>query len=93
MSVRTTRSVWCGGMPDRHSRARQYRPSRCRIACPGDVSASNALERRHIEPEAKVSPQGTIAVNDEPGRGCRIREIHEKLTSVRRRSRLLEVET
>ena len=49
---------------------------------PGDVSASKRYWKEDIiEPEVEVSPQGTIAVNDAPGRGYRIREdLIERLT-------------
>ena len=49
---------------------------------PGDVSASRRYWKEDIiEPEVEVSPQGTIAVRDEPGTGYHIREdLIEKLT-------------
>ena len=49
---------------------------------PGDVSASKRYWKEDIiEPEVEVSPQGTIAVNDKPGRGYTLRKkLIEKLT-------------
>jgi O-succinylbenzoate synthase len=49
---------------------------------PGDVSASKRYWKEDIiEPEVEVSPQGTIAISDEPGTGYRVREdLIEKLT-------------
>ena len=49
---------------------------------PGDVSASKRYWKEDIiEPEVEVSPQGTIAVTDKPGRGYDLRpELIEKLT-------------
>jgi O-succinylbenzoate synthase len=49
---------------------------------PGDVSASKRYWKEDIiEPAVQVTPQGTIAVSDDPGTGYRIREdLIEKLT-------------
>ena len=49
---------------------------------PGDVSASKRYWKEDIiEPEVEVSPQGTIAVSDKPGRGYELRkDLIEKLT-------------
>jgi O-succinylbenzoate synthase len=49
---------------------------------PGDVSASKRYWKEDIiEPEVEVSPQGTIAVSEQPGRGYRVREdLVERLT-------------
>jgi O-succinylbenzoate synthase len=48
---------------------------------PGDVSASKRYWAEDIiEPEVKVSAQGTIAVSDQPGTGYQIRrDLIEKL--------------
>ena len=76
--------VWCGGMLESGvGRAHNIALSTLQnFRLPGDVSASKRYWKEDIiEPEVKVSPQGTIAVNDEPGRGYRIREdLIEKLT-------------
>jgi o-succinylbenzoate synthase len=76
--------VWCGGMLESgvgraHNIALSTLPN---FRLPGDVSASKRYWKQDIiEPEVEVSPQGTIVVNDEPGRGYRIREdLVEKLT-------------
>jgi O-succinylbenzoate synthase len=49
---------------------------------PGDVSASKRYWKEDIiEPEVKVSKQGTITIGDAPGSGYRVREdLVEKLT-------------
>jgi O-succinylbenzoate synthase len=76
--------VWCGGMLESgvgraHNIALSTLPN---FRLPGDVSSSKRYWKEDIiEPEVKVSPQGTIAVSDAPGRGYRIREdLIEKLT-------------
>ena len=76
--------VWCGGMLESgigraHNVALSTLPN---FKLPGDVSASKRYWREDIiEPEVEVSPQGTIAVSDEPGRGYKIREdLVEQLT-------------
>jgi len=50
---------------------------------PGDVSASKRYWKEDIiEPEVEVSPQGTIAIGDKPGRGYELRiDLIEKLTA------------
>ena len=64
--------VWCGGMLESgvgrsHNVALSTLPN---FKLPGDVSASKRYWKEDIiEPEVEVSPQGTIALNDEPGRG------------------------
>ena len=75
--------VWCGGMLETgvgraHNIALSTLPN---FRLPGDVSASKRYWKEDIiEPEVEVSPQGTIAVSDEPGTGYRIREdLIEKL--------------
>jgi O-succinylbenzoate synthase len=49
---------------------------------PGDVSASKRYWKEDIiEPEVAVSPQGTIAISDKPGRGYDLRPaLIEELT-------------
>jgi O-succinylbenzoate synthase len=49
---------------------------------PGDVSASKRYWKEDIiDPEVEVSPEGMIAVRDEPGTGYNVREdLIEKLT-------------
>jgi o-succinylbenzoate synthase len=64
--------VWCGGMLEAgigraHNIALSTLPN---FTLPGDVSASKRYWRRDIiQPAVEVSPQGTIAVRDEPGFG------------------------
>jgi o-succinylbenzoate synthase len=76
--------VWCGGMLESGvGRVHNIALSTLQnFRLPGDVSASKRYWKEDIiEPEVEVSPQGTIAVNDAPGRGYRIREdLIEKLT-------------
>jgi O-succinylbenzoate synthase len=52
------------------------------FSLPGDVSASRRYwEQDIIEPEVEVSPQGMIAISDQPGTGYRVKEdLIEKLT-------------
>ncbi|HTU42513.1 MAG TPA: hypothetical protein VMF10_12465, partial [Candidatus Aquilonibacter sp.] len=52
------------------------------FSLPGDVSASQRYWKEDIiEPEVKVSPQGTIAISNEPGTGYRVKEeLIESLT-------------
>ena len=76
--------VWCGGMLESgigraHNIALSTLPN---FRLPGDVSASKRYRKEDIiEPEVEVSPQGTIAVSDQPGTGYRIREdLIERLT-------------
>jgi o-succinylbenzoate synthase len=76
--------VWCGGMLETgigraHNIALSTLPN---FTLPGDVSASKRYWKEDIiEPEVEVSPQGTIAVRDEPGTGYRVRQdLIEKLT-------------
>jgi O-succinylbenzoate synthase len=69
--------VWCGGMLESgigrsHNVALSTLPG---FTLPGDVSASKRYWKDDIiEPEVEVSPQGTIAVSDRPGRGYRVKE-------------------
>jgi len=76
--------VWCGGMLESgigraHNVALSTLPG---FMLPGDVSASKRYWKEDIiEPEVEVSVKGTIAVNDQPGRGYRVREdLVERLT-------------
>ncbi|MGH9554504.1 MAG: o-succinylbenzoate synthase [Terriglobales bacterium] len=76
--------VWCGGMLESgvgraHNVALSTLPG---FTLPGDVSASKRYWKEDIiEPEVEVSPQGTIAVSDQPGRGYRVKEdLVERLT-------------
>ena len=76
--------VWCGGMLESgigrsHNVALSTLPN---FKLPGDVSASKRYWKEDIiEPEVEVSPQGTIAVSDKPGRGYELRkDLIEKLT-------------
>ncbi len=76
--------VWCGGMLESglgrsHNVALSTLPN---FALPGDVSASKRYWKEDIvEPEVEVSPQGTIAVSEKPGRGYELREeLIEELT-------------
>lgn len=76
--------VWCGGMLESGvGRAQNIALSTLRnFRLPGDVSASKRYWKEDIiDPEVTVSPQGTIAVSDAPGRGYTIREeLVNKLT-------------
>jgi len=64
--------VWCGGMLESgigraHNIALSTLPN---FVLPGDVSASKRYWSRDIiHPAVEVTPQGTIAVRDEPGFG------------------------
>jgi O-succinylbenzoate synthase len=76
--------VWCGGMLESgigraHNVALSTLPN---FKLPGDVSASKRYWKEDIiEPEVVVSPQGTIAITDKPGRGYELRhDLIEKLT-------------
>ncbi len=77
--------VWCGGMLESgvgrsHNLALSTLPN---FKLPGDVSASKRYWKEDIiEPEVEVSPQGTIAIGDKPGRGYELRiDLIEKLTA------------
>jgi O-succinylbenzoate synthase len=76
--------VWCGGMLESGiGRAHNIALSTLEnFRLPGDVSASKRYWKEDIvEPEVEVSPQGMIAIKDEPGTGYRVREdLIEKLT-------------
>src|SRR5271166_1008086 len=76
--------VWCGGMLESgvgrsHNVALSTLPN---FKLPGDVSASKRYWKEDIiEPEVEVSPQGTLAISDKPGRGYELRkDLIEKLT-------------
>jgi O-succinylbenzoate synthase len=64
--------VWCGGMLEAgvgraHNVALATLPN---FVLPGDVSASRRYWKRDIiQPAVETTPQGTIAVRDEPGFG------------------------
>ena len=77
--------VWCGGMLESGiGRAQNVALSTLEnFRLPGDVSASQRYWKEDIvEPEIEVSAQGTIAINDQPGTGYRVREdLIEKLTA------------
>ncbi len=76
--------VWCGGMLESGlGRAHNIALSTLTgFSLPGDVSASARYWKEDIiEPEVTVSPLGTIAVPDTPGRGFALREdLIEQLT-------------
>ncbi len=76
--------VWCGGMLESglgraHNIAMSTLPG---FTLPGDVSASARYWHEDIiEPEVTVSPRGTIAVPQAPGRGYELKPaLIEKLT-------------
>jgi O-succinylbenzoate synthase len=76
--------VWCGGMLE-SGIGRSHNVALSTLAnfkLPGDVSASKRYWKEDIiEPEVTVSPQGTIPINDKPGRGYDLRpDLIEKLT-------------
>ena len=76
--------VWCGGMLEAGiGRSHNVALSTLsNFTLPGDVSASKRYWKEDIiEPEVEVSPSGTIAVGDLPGRGHEVRkELIEQLT-------------
>ena len=76
--------VWCGGMLETGiGRAQNIALSTLAdFSLPGDVSASKRYwEEDIIEPEVEVSPQGMIAIRDEPGTGYAIKaDLIEQLT-------------
>jgi O-succinylbenzoate synthase len=77
--------VWCGGMLESGiGRAHNIALSTLEnFSLPGDVSASKRYWKEDIiDPEVEVSPQGMIAVRDQPGTGYRIKEdLIEKFTT------------
>jgi O-succinylbenzoate synthase len=76
--------VWCGGMLETGiGRAHNIALSSLKnFSLPGDVSASKRYWKEDIiDPEVEVSPQGMIAVSDQPGTGYRVKvDLIEKLT-------------
>ncbi len=78
--------VWCGGMLESgigraHNIAASTLPG---FALPGDVSASNRYwDEDIIEPEVKVSPNGTIRVPAGPGIGYEVRRDRVEALTVR----------
>ena len=76
--------VWCGGMLETgigraHNIALSTLPN---FSLPGDVSASKRYWKEDIiDPEVTVSPEGMIAISDQPGTGYRVKtDLIEKLT-------------
>jgi len=76
--------VWCGGMLETgigraHNIALSTLPN---FSLPGDVSASKRYWREDIiEPDVEVSPQGMIAISENPSRGYEVKpDLIEKLT-------------
>jgi o-succinylbenzoate synthase len=76
--------VWCGGMLETGiGRAHNIALSTLsNFSLPGDVSASKRYWKEDIiDPEVEVSPQGMIAISDQPGTGYRVKtDLIEKLT-------------
>ncbi|HET7890728.1 MAG TPA: o-succinylbenzoate synthase [Candidatus Sulfotelmatobacter sp.] len=76
--------VWCGGMLETGiGRAHNIAlSSKENFSLPGDVSASKRYWKEDIiDPEVQVSPQGMIAISDQPGTGYRVKpDLIEKLT-------------
>ncbi len=78
--------VWCGGMLESgvgraHNIALSTLPN---FVLPGDVSASKRYwERDIISPPVEVSPQGTIAVSDQPGFGYELDQDYIRHLTVR----------
>jgi O-succinylbenzoate synthase len=76
--------VWCGGMLETGiGRAHNIALSTLKnFSLPGDVSASKRYWKEDIiDPEVEVSPQGMIAISNQPGTGYRVRpDLIEKLT-------------
>ena len=79
--------VWCGGMLESgigrtHNIALATLPD---FVLPGDVSASKRYWKRDIiRPAVEVTPQGTIAVRDEPGFGYELDHAFIQEITVRR---------
>ena len=77
--------VWCGGMLESGiGRAHNIALSTLEnFSLPGDVSASKRYWKEDIvDPEVQVSPDGLIAISNEPGTGYRVKEdLIEKLTA------------
>ena len=69
--------VWCGGMLETGiGRAHNIALSTLEnFSLPGDVSASKRYWKEDIiDPEVEVSPQGMIAISDQPGTGYRVKD-------------------
>ena len=78
--------VWCGGMLEAGiGRAQNIAMSTLpNFKLPGDVSASTRYWKEDIiEPAVTVSPKGTIAVPQGPGRGFEVKEDLVKKLTVR----------
>ncbi len=75
---------WCGGMLETGiGRAHNIALSTLKnFSLPGDVSASKRYWKEDIiDPEVEVSPQGMIAIRDQPGTGYRLKmDLIDKLT-------------
>jgi len=76
--------VWCGGMLE-SGIGRSHNVALSTLSnfkLPGDVSASKRYWKEDIiEPEVTVSPQGTIRVSSQPGRGYDInKDLIQRLT-------------
>ncbi|HUI84749.1 MAG TPA: o-succinylbenzoate synthase [Candidatus Binatia bacterium] len=81
--------VWCGGMLESGiGRAHNVALSTLSdFTLPGDVSASKRYWKEDlIEPEVEVSPQGTIAVHDRPGRGYELKKKLIEALTVRKQT-------
>ncbi len=76
--------VWCGGMLESGiGRTHNIALSTLEgFSLPGDVSASKRYWKEDIiDPEVQVSPQGMIAVSNQPGTGYRVKkDLIEELT-------------
>jgi O-succinylbenzoate synthase len=81
--------VWCGGMLESGvGRAHNVAlSSLSNFSLPGDVSASKRYWKEDvIEPEIEVSPQGTIAIQNLPGTGYRLRTGQIEKLTIRRQT-------
>jgi len=81
--------VWCGGMLEAgvgraHNVALATLPN---FVLPGDVSASQRYWKRDIiHPAVETTPQGTIAIRDEPGFGYALDHDYIRAITVREES-------
>ena len=81
--------VWCGGMLEAgvgraHNVALATLPN---FVLPGDVSASQRYWKRDIvQPAVETTPQGTIAIRDEPGFGYALDHDYIRSITVREES-------
>jgi o-succinylbenzoate synthase len=84
VAIANNAPVWCGGMLESGiGRSHNIALSTLEnFRLPGDVSASRRYWKEDIiDPEVEVSPEGTITVRDQPGRGYSVREdLVEKFT-------------